>query len=167
MSWTRNETRPAGLWNYDGIGVLEMDNKKSVFVIMPFSSTKTCTEAEWEHIFNTVFKPAAEACGYSCEKVAPSRGSLIKSIIEKLYFIYSTLSLDSVWNELNRRNLRIAQYMTNSKYSQILALDWFDKDYLYTNLAESCELPDSDLLRIMMTLSCVLTNAVLLIRSGI
>lgn len=58
--------------------------KRDVFVIMPFSSTKTCTEDEWTEIYESVFRPAIEDCGYRCERALPGRGSLIRSIIEKL-----------------------------------------------------------------------------------
>ena len=51
---------------------------------MPFSSTKTYAESEWTEIYENVFKPAVEDCGYSCERAMPGTGSLIKSIIEKL-----------------------------------------------------------------------------------
>lgn len=61
-----------------------MDNKRSVFVIMPFSATETCTESEWTDIYENVFRPAIEDCGYSCEKAQPETGSLIKTILEKL-----------------------------------------------------------------------------------
>lgn len=61
-----------------------MPRKKDVFVIMPFSATATCTEAQWTEIFENVFQPAITACGYSCERAVPSTGSLIASIIDRL-----------------------------------------------------------------------------------
>jgi hypothetical protein len=61
-----------------------MTNQKSVFVIMPFSSTPTCTEAQWTEIYENVFKPAIEECGYLCERAMPKVGSLINSIVDKL-----------------------------------------------------------------------------------
>jgi len=57
-------------------------NQKSAFVIMPFSPT--ASEKNWTEIFDTVFKPAIEECGYACERAAPSTGSLIISIVESL-----------------------------------------------------------------------------------
>lgn len=57
---------------------------KDAFVIMPFSATKSCTEAEWGEMYDNIFKPALEACGYVCERLEPTTGSLIKSIINKL-----------------------------------------------------------------------------------
>ncbi len=61
-----------------------MDNKRSVFVIMPFSATETCTEDQWTEIYEEVFRPAIEDCNYLCERAVPSTGSLIKSIVERL-----------------------------------------------------------------------------------
>ena len=46
----------------------EMDNGKSVFVVMPVSKTDTCTEEKWTEIYENVFKPAIEDCGYVCER---------------------------------------------------------------------------------------------------
>jgi hypothetical protein len=56
-----------------------------IFVIMPFSATSTCTEAQWTEIFENIFCPAAEEVGYSCERAAPTTGSLTASIVEKLH----------------------------------------------------------------------------------
>jgi len=61
-----------------------MDENRDVFVIMPFSSTATCTAKQWTEIYENLFKPAVEECGYSCERAKSKTGSLIKSIIEKL-----------------------------------------------------------------------------------
>src|ERR1700754_1453802 len=61
-----------------------MDGENDVFVVMPFSSTSTCGEAEWTEIYENVFRPAIEECGYSCERAKPMTGSLAKSIVEKL-----------------------------------------------------------------------------------
>ena len=65
-------------------GVRMMAQPRDVFVIMPFSATSGCTEAEWTEVFEQVFRPAIEACGYSCERAAPKTGSLIASIVERL-----------------------------------------------------------------------------------
>ena len=61
-----------------------MATSKEVFVIMPFSSTHSCTESEWTDVFENVFQPAIEVCGYSCHESTPNTGSLICSIIEQL-----------------------------------------------------------------------------------
>ncbi len=59
---------------------------KKVFVIMPFSSTNSCTSSQWDEIYFEVFKPTIESLdGYECHRAKPSTGSLIKSIIEDLY----------------------------------------------------------------------------------
>lgn len=73
-----------------------MDNTKSAFVIMPFSETETYTESEWTDIYENVFRPAFEACGYPCERGIPSSGSLVGQIIEKLK--NSTIVLADITN---------------------------------------------------------------------
>lgn len=62
------------------------NHARRAFVIMPFSKTKTCTEAQWTEIFLHVFKPAVESCGYSCERALPTTGSLIKSVIQDIAY---------------------------------------------------------------------------------
>ncbi|TFH46509.1 MAG: hypothetical protein E4G94_02280 [ANME-2 cluster archaeon] len=57
---------------------------KDIFVIMPFSSTKSCNQTEWDEIYFNVFQPAIEECGYNCERAMSQTGSLIKSIVGKL-----------------------------------------------------------------------------------
>lgn len=59
-------------------------SSKEIFVIMPFSTTSTCTKDEWDDIYANVFKPAFKKCNYSCERAKSTTGSLIKSIIKKL-----------------------------------------------------------------------------------
>jgi hypothetical protein len=61
-----------------------MGSATDAFVIMPFSGTATCTEAEWTEIFENVFKPALSSCGYTCERAKPSVGNLITSIVNRL-----------------------------------------------------------------------------------
>ena len=61
-----------------------MDNFRNVFVIMPFSTTSICSELQWTEIYENVFKPAVEECGFKCERAMPETGSLIKSIVAKL-----------------------------------------------------------------------------------
>jgi hypothetical protein len=57
---------------------------KTSFVIMPFSSTPSCTESQWTEIFEDVIRPAFVDCGYECERVKPSVGNLTGSIVDKL-----------------------------------------------------------------------------------
>jgi hypothetical protein len=49
---------------------------------MPFSPTSS--ERNWTEVFEGVFQPALERCGYSCARAETSRGSLIASIVEGL-----------------------------------------------------------------------------------
>jgi len=61
-----------------------MAAKRDVFVIMPVSGTSTCTRDEWTEIYDLVFRPAVEACGYTCDRAVPKTGNLIASIIDRL-----------------------------------------------------------------------------------
>ena len=54
------------------------------FIIMPFSNSRICTEAEWDEIFQEVIKPAVEACNYDYRRSTATRGNLIKAIIQDL-----------------------------------------------------------------------------------
>lgn len=56
------------------------------FVIMPFSTTESCTEEEWTAIFNDVFKPGIEAADldYECNRSVATRGNIIGEIIRDL-----------------------------------------------------------------------------------
>lgn len=63
-----------------------MNNKKKCFVIMPFSTTKSCSENRWAQIFDYIIKPAVEdsGLGYVCERSSADRQNLIKGILEAL-----------------------------------------------------------------------------------
>jgi len=63
-----------------------MNNKKKCFVIMPFSSTKSCTEQKWTEIFGYIVKPSVEESGfgYECERSVAERENIIKGILEAL-----------------------------------------------------------------------------------
>jgi hypothetical protein len=56
------------------------------FVIMPFSDTNHCTEAEWTAVFETLIKPAVEQAGlgYECRRSSATRGNLVAQIVESL-----------------------------------------------------------------------------------
>src|SRR5881227_3252988 len=58
--------------------------RRDVFVVMPFSSTKTCSGDDWTATYEHVFQPAITAAGYSCARAEVSTGSLIGSIVEDL-----------------------------------------------------------------------------------
>ncbi len=59
-------------------------HKRTIFVVMPFSSSKTCTDAQWTETFELVFAPSFQRCGYKCVRAETSTGSLIKSIVTEL-----------------------------------------------------------------------------------
>ena len=67
-----------------GIAPSEDGQGRVCFVIMPFSTSDTCTEAEWTQIFEEVIKPAIEAASYDCRRSTATRGNLIKGIIRDL-----------------------------------------------------------------------------------
>lgn len=66
--------------------------RRDVFVIMPFSGTASCTTSQWTEVFEEVFVPAVESCGYTCTRAAVSTGSLIKSIIRSLRDAYIVIA---------------------------------------------------------------------------
>jgi hypothetical protein len=57
---------------------------KDAFVIMPFSATPTCTEAQWTETYDYVFRPAFLEAGYGCERAKPMVGHVLSSIIDSL-----------------------------------------------------------------------------------
>lgn len=60
---------------------------KTCFVIMPFSSTRSCTAKQWKYIFENLIKPAAEdsTFGYTCKRSTATRGNILKDIMVDLY----------------------------------------------------------------------------------
>lgn len=58
--------------------------EKSVFVIMPFSDTISKSSTEWTDIYNEMFAKAFKELGYDCNRIKPTRGNLIKSILLEL-----------------------------------------------------------------------------------
>ena len=61
-----------------------MSQERTVFVIMPFSATRTATAEQWTETFEHIFRPAIEFAGFICRRAQVSTGSLITSIIEDL-----------------------------------------------------------------------------------
>jgi len=59
---------------------------RDCFVIMPFSSTASCTEEEWTRIFEQVLKPAVESAGldYVCRRSVATRGNIVGAILQDL-----------------------------------------------------------------------------------
>ena len=59
---------------------------KKCFVIMPFSSTKSCTESQWTDIFENMIKPAVEGSGfdYECFRASLKIGNIIRDILDNL-----------------------------------------------------------------------------------
>jgi len=67
---------------------------RTCFVIMPFSTTASCTKEEWTWIFENVFKPAVEGAGldYQCRRSVATRGNIVASILEELNDAYIVLA---------------------------------------------------------------------------
>jgi len=61
-----------------------MSEERTVFVIMPFSATRTASQEEWTETFEHIFRPAIESSGFLCRRARVSTGSLITSIIDDL-----------------------------------------------------------------------------------
>ncbi len=60
--------------------------KNKCFVIMPFSSTKSCTEDQWLEVFENTIKPAVIDSGfyYECFRANLVIGNIIKDILDNL-----------------------------------------------------------------------------------
>jgi len=67
---------------------------RTCFVIMPFSTTTSCTEDEWTLIFEALFKPAIEGAGldYECRRSVATRGNIVASILQELKESYVVLA---------------------------------------------------------------------------
>jgi hypothetical protein len=72
---------------------------KRAFVIMPFSPT--VSEKNWDEVYENVFKPALQECGYECSRAETLRGSLIASILEGL------VEADLVLADVTDRNANV------------------------------------------------------------
>ena len=59
---------------------------RTCFVIMPFSTTESCSEQDWTHIFENVLKPSIEGAGldYECRRSVATRGNIVGAILRDL-----------------------------------------------------------------------------------
>jgi ActR/RegA family two-component response regulator len=66
--------------------LMAMPPKRKCFVIMPFSTTKSCTEEQWVEIFDNMIKPAVEDSGfdYECFRASLVIGNIIRDILDNL-----------------------------------------------------------------------------------
>jgi hypothetical protein len=64
-----------------------LDKSRLCYVIMPFSSTTSCTEGEWTRIFDELIRPTVEdaGLGYECRRSEATRGNIIEAIIGSLH----------------------------------------------------------------------------------
>jgi len=58
--------------------------KKKCFVLLPFADTKSCSQKEWNDIFQNLIKPAVEESGYDCIKPAYFQEEIVKPVLENL-----------------------------------------------------------------------------------
>ncbi len=67
---------------------------RTCFVIMPFSTTTSCTEEEWTLLFEALFKPAIEGASldYECRRSVATRGNIVASILQELRESYVVLA---------------------------------------------------------------------------
>lgn len=67
---------------------------RNCFVIMPFSTTTSCTEDEWTKVFEEVFRPVVENSGldYICTRSAATRGNIVAAILQELEDAYVVLA---------------------------------------------------------------------------
>ncbi len=67
---------------------------RTCFVIMPFSTTASCTEEQWTWIFENVFKPAIEGADldYECRRSVATRGNIVAAILQNLDESYVVLA---------------------------------------------------------------------------
>ena len=63
-----------------------MTTGRICFVIMPFSSTESCSKEEWDRIFSRILRPAIEEAGlgYECRRSEATRGNIIAAIMQDL-----------------------------------------------------------------------------------
>jgi CheY-like chemotaxis protein len=59
---------------------------RKCFVIMPFSTSHSCTQTEWDEVFNKLIKPSVEKAGfgYVCERSSARVGNIIEDILDAL-----------------------------------------------------------------------------------
>jgi hypothetical protein len=64
-----------------------MTGRKLCYVIMPFSSTASCSDGEWTSVYKGVITPAVESSGlgYVCRRSSATTGNLIRDIVGDLY----------------------------------------------------------------------------------
>ena len=64
-----------------------MNDRRSCFVIMPFSNTRSCRQDEWTTIFQELIRPAVEesGLGFTCRRSDTVTGNVIRDILMDLH----------------------------------------------------------------------------------
>lgn len=59
---------------------------RKCFVIMPFSSTASCSKEQWTRIFEEIIKPSIEGAGldYECKRSEATRGNVVGAILQDI-----------------------------------------------------------------------------------
>ena len=87
---------------------------KTCYVLMPFSSTKSHSDAEWTETFEKFFKPTLESLGYDCQRSTASVGSILGGIIESIHSSWVILADLTDCKPNVMYELGIAHTMTNN-----------------------------------------------------
>lgn len=72
---------------FQALEELEQPNQsKTCFVIMPFSETESCSEEEWDEVYNELIQPAVEDAGFNfnCYRSNIAQGSIIEDILDNI-----------------------------------------------------------------------------------
>jgi len=61
---------------------------------MPFTTTISCREEEWTHIFENIIKPSVINSGldFSCKRAKATRGNVVRDIVNDLYQSYVVIA---------------------------------------------------------------------------
>ena len=62
----------------------KLGSSKQCFVIMPFSKTRSGTEAEWTAFFENFLRPALEQCGYQAKRSVAAQDNIVENIVQDL-----------------------------------------------------------------------------------
>lgn len=67
---------------------------RTCFVIMPFSTTESCSEDDWTLLFEALFKPTIEGADldFECRRSVATRGNIVASILQELKESYVVLA---------------------------------------------------------------------------
>ena len=90
---------------------------RSCFVIMPFSTSASCTGEQWTWIFEKLFKPSVESAGldYECRRSVATRRNIVAAIVQDLNDAYVVLA------DLTDRNANVFYELGSTSLCQLVA----------------------------------------------